>query len=118
MTKAAELLQLSSQVIQSPTGVMVGRWPRVAAALGRQSIEATLQRLWERSEPELGTASFRVQLLALPVYLPDARLARDVRSAWNRLSQACHYHPYELPPTEPELHEMLSIAFRFGKAVG
>lgn len=117
MTPAAQLLQLSSEVVQSPTGVMVGRWPRVAAALGRQSIEATMQRLWQRCEPDLCDASFRVQLLAVPAFIEDQGLARDVGSAWYRLSRACHYHPYELPPTEPELHEMLGIAFRFAKAV-
>lgn len=111
-------LQLAAVLINDPPPVMEGRWPRAAALLGRQSIENTLRRFWLRNEPTFARSSFKAQLIALPIYLSDERLARDVRSAWERLSQACHYHPYELPPTEPELHEMLGIAFRFTKAVG
>lgn len=118
MSLPAALLQLADGMVRKPTAVMVGRWPRAAASLGRQSIEASLDAYWKRVEPTIGDSSMRAQLLALPIYLDDERLAHDVVSAWYRLSRACHYHPYELPPTEPELHEMLSIAFRFAKAVG
>lgn len=118
MSLRVALLQLADGVISKPTGVMVGRWPRAAASLGRQSIEASLADYWQRIEPTIANTSMRAQLLALPVYLHDERLGRDVSSAWHQLPRACHYHPYELPPTEPELRHLLAVARRFATAVG
>jgi hypothetical protein len=44
----------------------------------------------------------RSQLICLPTYLnPD--LAHQVAYTWAALSNACHYHPYELAPTSSEL---------------
>lgn len=47
--------------------------------------------------------SARAQLLCLRQYLEDPPLARDFDATWIALSHACHYHPYELPPTSGEL---------------
>jgi len=117
MSLDASLLQLAVGTINKPTGVMVGLWPRAAAALGRQALEASLQTFWQRHEPSVADCSQRAQLLALPVYHDDPRLAREVGSVWNSLSRACHYHAYELPPTQSELQAMLSVAQRFAASV-
>lgn len=110
---AQKLLTLAAGVINKPSGVMVGRWPRAAAALGRQSIEAALADFWRKNEPSLAESSYRAQLLSLPVYHNDPQLAREVSSAWGQLSRACHYHPYELPPTQQELQYLLGVVSRF-----
>jgi hypothetical protein len=47
--------------------------------------------------------STRAQLLCLRHYLEDPALARDIDATWIALTQACHYHPYEFPPTSGEL---------------
>ena len=36
-------------------------------------------------------------------YLGDALLAGRIAYTWSALSRACHYHPYELPPSMSEL---------------
>jgi hypothetical protein len=38
----------------------------------------------------------------LPTYL-ESGLAREVSYAWAALSNACHFHPYDLAPTTAEL---------------
>jgi hypothetical protein len=115
--RAIAPLQLAVATINKPTGVMVGRWPRAAAGLGRQSIEFALKDYWAKVEPSLAEASTRAQLLSLAVYHEDEKLAESVASAWSALSRACHYHPYELPPTEPELRALLGVAHRFAATV-
>lgn len=114
---ALKLLQLADGIIRRPDGVMVGRWPRAAAALGRQSIESSLVAYWQQVEPSIAVSSKRAQLLSLPVYFPDEELAEQVYSTWASLSRVCHYHPYELPPTEPELRNMLAVAAEFANTV-
>ena len=115
--RALEPLKLAVQTINAPSGVMVGRWPRAAAGLGRQSIEFALEDFFTKVESSLVEASTRAQLLSLVVYHSDEKLAEDVSSAWSSLSSACHYHPYDLPPTEPELRHWLNVAHKFAGSV-
>jgi hypothetical protein len=49
----------------------------------------------------------RCQLLCLPAYLQDTGTARRAAHAWAALTNACHHHPYELPPTAEELDRWL-----------
>jgi hypothetical protein len=45
---------------------------------------------------------------AVPFQLPSNRqLAGWTAHAWAALTHACHYHPYELPPTAEELERWL-----------
>jgi hypothetical protein len=45
---------------------------------------------------------------AVPFQLPSNRqLAGRTAHAWAALTHACHYHPYELPPTAEELERWL-----------
>lgn len=118
MSLSAKLLTLADGVMENSTGVMVSRWPRATAAVGRQAIEAALDEFWQANEPSMvGLRSKRAQLLSLQVYHPDIWLAREVSSAWAQLSRACHFHPYELPPTEVELRILLDVARRFASSV-
>lgn len=113
MSQASELLHLAAGAMGKTDGVMVGRWPRTAAALGRQAIEAALSGYWQRVEPSVAASSMRAQLLCLPTYAGDGPLAGELASAWASLSAACHYHPYDLPPSESELRAWLTAAARF-----
>ena len=114
---ASNLLLLADGIMRKPTGIMVDRWPRAAAALGRQAIEDAMTVYWRKTEPSIARATMRAQLLSLPVYFPDEQLAESISSTWAALSRACHYHPYELPPTESELQHLLAIAKAFTAAV-
>ena len=110
---APNLLKLAHVIMTKPEGIMVDRWPRAAAALGRQAIEDAMNAFWKQTEPAIADASMRAQLLSLPVYFPDEAMAESVSSTWAALSRACHYHPYELPPTQTELEGLLGIVTRF-----
>lgn len=81
---------------------LVGTWPRVSATLARQALELGMVRFWEQKWPGVESASMRAQLICLE-QLHEAALAQRARYLWHALSNACHQHPYDLPPTEGEL---------------
>src|SRR6266511_2633735 len=81
-----------TMVTQSRPGT-AGLWPRAAALLGRQALEAALDELWSRTHPGLERASMRCQLLCLPIVLTDRELAGRAAHAWVALTRACHHHP-------------------------
>ncbi len=64
-----------TMVTQSRPGT-AGLWPRAAALLGRQALEAALDELWSRTHPGLERASMRCQLLCLPIVLRGPRMTR------------------------------------------
>jgi hypothetical protein len=103
------LLVHAYNVLESPPKPLAGRWPRAVALLARQALEGSLADLWTKREPKIGWASERSQLLCLPQILGNRRLAADTTLAWNALSEACHQHPYDLPPTAGELAAWLDI---------
>lgn len=80
-----------------------GLWPRVAALLARQALEASVLGLWNRQDLGLQGCSMPAQLICLRTYLGDAELASRAGHAWSALSRACHHHAYELAPTAGEL---------------
>lgn len=82
-----------------------GVWPRAAALLGRQAIEAAIVGL----EPGLAEATGRDRLLCLPEILGDPELAGRAAWAWTALSRATHHHAYELSPTADELEVLFEV---------
>jgi hypothetical protein len=104
-----ELLATARALPGQPGAATAGRWPRAAALLGRQALEAALERLWERKGVALAGCSARAQLLCLPTYLGDRAVAARAAHAWAALSQACHHHAYELAPTAAELGAWLDV---------
>lgn len=105
---APELAALARSVLASSPDSLTGRWPRAVALLTRQALEAAMDLLWARREPALAECSARAQLLCLSSYLGDKELAERAAWTWWALSQACHFHPYELAPTTAELEHLLS----------
>jgi hypothetical protein len=100
----SDLVAAARELIARPDAATVGVWPRTSALLARQAIEQAIVTLWE-SLPEtagLASRSMRTQLTCLPTYI-DAMAARQAAYTWAALSNACHYHPYELAPTAAEL---------------
>jgi hypothetical protein len=94
----------ATELITRPDAALAGVWPRTAALLTRQALEEAVDSCWA-AEPEtapLRQATMRSQLICLPTYL-DPGLAHQVAHTWAVLSNACHYHPYELAPTSSEL---------------
>lgn len=100
----AELLAAAREIQERPVAATAGVWPRAAALLARQALETALGELWAADSATTGLArcTGRSQLACLPTYL-DARTARQIAYVWAALSEACHYHAYELAPTAAEL---------------
>lgn len=104
-----ELLAEARRLVERPDAATAGVWPRAAALLARQALEQAMAGLWSgRPEADgLAQSSMRSQLLCLTAYLdPDVATRAAYLSA--ALSRACHYHPYELAPTAPELTRWLT----------
>ena len=99
----AELLAAARELMHRPDPVTAGLWPRAAALLGRQALEAALDDLWQRKRLDLASCPGRIQLLCLPTYLGDPALAARAAHAWSSLSHACHHRAYELGPSATEL---------------
>ena len=68
---------------------------------------------WQQRAPGVQTASRHSQLLCLGTYLREPPLAARVAHAWSALSNACHYHSYELAPTEGELVGWIEVVEEF-----
>lgn len=108
----AELVAHARAMVSRPAPGTVGAWPRAAALLARQALEAAIDQLWARRAPELAQLSARAQLTCLPLYLRDDELAGEVAFTWAVLSDACHAHAYELGPTAEELEARFSVLDR------
>jgi len=95
----------------------LGLWPRASALLGRQALEMSLERFWQRHASGLERTNMRCQLLSLPTFLGDERLAARTYHAWWALTRACHHHDYELAPTHGELDGWLSEVWDLGNEI-
>jgi hypothetical protein len=93
----AELLASARELIVRPDVSTAGVWPRAAAILARQALEAAVAAHWAADDETAGMsrAKMRSQLICLPAYL-DETVARQVAYAYAALSSACHFHSYEL----------------------
>jgi hypothetical protein len=101
-SEARALVAAARRLLSRPDPHTAGLWPRAAALLARQALEQSLDEFWRQRAAGLEMCSARAQLLCLPEYL-QRDLAERVSYAWTGLSQACHQHAYELPPTADEL---------------
>ena len=98
--KPADLLAAARDLLENPAPGNVGGWPRAVALLTRQALEKALDEFWAASPATAGLAacSNKTQLTCLPAYL-NPGTARHISYVWAVLSNACHYHPYDLAPT-------------------
>lgn len=98
-----------------------GLWPRMTAFLTRMALENALHDFWMARCPELSECPMRAQLICIREYL-DAESVHRLTAAWEALSEACHYHTYELAPTATELRrwhdEVTALVERFTHSVG
>ena len=100
----AELLAAARALLADEAAATAGGWPRMVALLTRQALETALSDFWEARSVTAGVSrsTRKSQLACLPFYL-DAGIARQAGYVWAALSDACHYHAYELAPTAGEL---------------
>jgi cytochrome c5 len=105
----SELLASARDLIERPDATAVGVWPRTAALLTRQALEAAVDAQWAVTSETAGMdrATMRSQLICLPSYADEA-VARQIAFTYAALTGACHFHPYELAPTAGELSRWIS----------
>jgi len=108
---AHSLVSAARDLIHINDPQTAGLWPRAAALLGRQAIEASMEDLWQLSAPGLEDTSAKCQLLCLSHFLGDPDLAGRVHATWHSLTRSCHIQVYELAPTAAELEGWLETAW-------
>jgi hypothetical protein len=99
------LLDLADGLVRRAEPATAGLWPRAAALLALEALDAALRELWERRSVALEGCSMKTQLICLRTYLDDTGLAARAGHASSALRRACHHHPYELAPTLGELQD-------------
>jgi hypothetical protein len=102
VTQTAELIGHSRRLLEEPQRGLEGVWPRAAAFLARQALEAAVGDILATRASGTERCSARAQFLCLPTYAPDEP-AHRATFLWGALSRACHQHAYELAPTAEEL---------------
>ncbi|MBO2451194.1 hypothetical protein J4573_29160 [Actinomadura barringtoniae] len=103
MTGDDDLITLADRLLRGEVQVAQGSSARTTVFLLRLALERELDAYWDRiGLPVLSRNPMRAQLLCLTEYA-DLATATSARSLWGQLSQACHYHSYELSPASHEL---------------
>lgn len=87
---------------------------RAAAWVARSALEGILEEFVRAKGLTAGSAQTRSILGCIEVmYANDAPgVASQAQYAWDRLSQACHYHAYELSPTYAEVEALVDVVRR------
>lgn len=104
------LLHEARALIEGPPQDLAGIWPRAAALLTRQALERVLVDAFD--DPALTRVPFAVQLYWFRQRAPDKALADRLTATWSALSEACHFHDYELPPSTPALLAWIDVVER------
>lgn len=106
-TSAVVSLRNAERLLDGTVGA-AGSSARLAAFLARQALEElVMERCMALNAPAPG-ASMRSRLTILRALDTTAR-ADAAAVAWNRLSNACHHHAYELAPTVAEVRHLCGV---------
>ena len=100
---ATELLGHAQRLLTAPDSE--GLSSRVAAFLARQALEEIIDQRCADLGAAAPWATARSRLLVLRS-LDSAEAADGASVAWNRLSNACHVHAYELQPSVVEIQQL------------
>jgi hypothetical protein len=103
---AVELLGQAQQILatRSTTGLS----SRMAAFLARRALEEIIDRRCADLAAPAPSATTRSKLLILRA-LDTADAADRAAVAWNRLSNACHVHAYEMQPSTAEVEQLCGV---------
>ena len=105
------LIAAAWRMLDDPTRSTVSAWPRAAALLARQALEAALTEYWREKLPGAERLNMRAQLNCAHSYL-GRDLAGELSYTWHALSRATHHHPYELDLTREELASLITSSDR------
>jgi hypothetical protein len=105
MSAPALLAQAQQVLTTRGTG---GHSARMAAFLARQALEEAIDARCAALGASAPWATARSKLLVLRA-LDDADMADRAAVAWNRLSNACHLHAYEMQPSAAEIEHLCAV---------
>ena len=103
---AVELLGQAQQILA--TRSTSGLTSRMAAFLARQALEEIIDQRCADLAASAPSATTRSKLLILRA-LDTAEAADRAAVAWNRLSNACHVHAYEMQPSTAEVEQLCGV---------
>jgi hypothetical protein len=103
---AVELLGQARRILTARgTG---GSSSRMAAFLARRALEEVVEQRCVVLAASAPWASTRSKLLILRA-LDTAEAADRAALAWNRLSNACHLHAFEMQPSTTEVEQLCGL---------
>jgi hypothetical protein len=103
---AVELLGQPQQILA--TRGSGGLTSRMAAFLARRALEEIIDERCADLAAPAPSATMRSKLLILRA-LDTADAADRAAVAWNRLSNACHVHAYEMQPSTAEVEQLCGV---------
>jgi len=103
---ASALLDTAEALLDGTIRVAAGLQSRAAALLARQALEQALREFWQARAPDVHKCRVRTQIQCLAAFL-DPEPVAAAATAWNRLSEACHHHPYDVAPSAAELRSWI-----------
>jgi hypothetical protein len=102
------VLNLARSVTRASAPSLRAARPRAVALLARQALETAVDDVWERLAPSTHRVPMRAKLLCFEELL-SRQLAGEIAYAWTALSNAVHFHPYELAPSGVEVEELVEL---------
>lgn len=106
---AVQLLGQAQQILT--TRRTEGLSSRMAAFVARQALEEIIELRCAALKAPAPGATMRSKLLVLSA-LDDPEAAYAATVAWNRLSNACHLHAYEMQPSVAEVEHLCAMVAR------
>jgi hypothetical protein len=103
---AVELLAQAQQILAARG--TAGSSPRMAAFLARRALEEIIEQRCVGLNASAPWANTRSKLLILRA-LDTSEAADAAAIAWNRLSNACHLHAYEMQPSIAEVEQLCGV---------
>jgi hypothetical protein len=101
------LLDQASAVLE---GASDAHSNRAACWIARAALESAVDDLLDTQQRSAPDASMRSKLTVLQVaFAQDSDVPARAEYAWNRLSQACHHHAFELAPTATEVRHLIGL---------
>lgn len=107
----AALISLAQDVLERRQYVPADHAVRAAVVLGRQALEAEVDRLYETVTPLAGWPTMRSKLVVIRECV-DRSVGDRAQAAWDGLSYASHQHAYEFQPSTLEVRQLLETVRR------
>jgi hypothetical protein len=101
-TSVEDLLLTADRLLVGDLGATAAGRHRGAALALRTALEVAVGQVLDTAVPGLSRTSGRARMLCLRCYTA-AETARRAKAVWSHLCLGCHYHQYEIGPTQDQV---------------